>query len=284
MRGGTLQRRTARFELLNGAIMRRLHPTDSDSVAKARKLMASRLGEGEVESVDEMKAQLEHANRYLVVFESKHCMLGAAFGFYNEENNSAQQTILTVDENHEGEGIGTALSFARIIIAADMAGTIEDLSYLTSELVPGDVEAIAAIYKNPAGRGNAFAVDFVYPLPPLSNNWTNDAEMVVLPHVMLFIPVQKDMSAETVERRAFEGVAVGNQKVLYGDEKARIIQYEIDGQLEDSKEVRLVSLNEPDERKDLGEKIEIWKGKNVWTPANIRTLLDNPLAGELIKD
>jgi len=273
------------FDFPNGGKIRQLGYRDVDHIAAGRELMVGILGENEVEAVEIMREYVKDYSTYLLVFEGKGKVLGAALGFYNDENKSAQQIILTVDENYRQQGIGSALSACRLAVASIRAGGIGELSYITSELVPADTGIIAQVYKDKSegARGNAFAAKFVYPLPPLSDDWMNDGEMIVLPHVLMMVPVSKERSAEKVPIAEFRQVVVGNQRALYGDEKTAIVEREIKEQIGRKRTVPLVSLNVLPEREDLGREVKVWGDASPWTPDAVRRAVGYPLPGKITK-
>jgi len=270
-----------RFELSEGQTIRRVIPGDEKGVAKARKLMAACLGEGEVESEEIMGKYLEERGKYLLVFERGTRMLGASLGFYNSQNQSTQHIILTVDEKHRRKGIGGALSACHIIVAAKMAGTVKNLSYVTGELVLGNyLEVMAKIYREPNGRGNAFAAWFAYPLPPLAADWTSDPNPPVIGHILLMIPVGSKRSETQVPISEFKMVVRGNYDKLYSG-RTPILDTEIEQQLGGSDHVLLVSLNDVQEREALRKVVEDWEEHKLWRSPNMtRSVLKLPPLAE----
>jgi hypothetical protein len=273
------------FHFPNGAKAMRVSSRDTDIMAKGVDLMAEILGKGEVESVDIMAMHLKDPRKYLLVMEGRGEIVGAAFGFFNSGNKAAQQIILTVKEGFRQQGVGGVLSACRLTIASMLAGKIENLSFVTSELVPEDTSIIAKIYRNPKGKGkgNAFAAKFAYPLPPLTNSWQADEDMVVLPHVLLMIPVSTARPSNHVPMDVFKEIVVGNQVELYGRNKARIIEAEIYSQLFPQKAVELVSLNDRGGRRMMKGVVEKWKETDIWTPNAVRQAIGAPLPGDIIK-
>jgi hypothetical protein len=284
------------FKFGNGAVVRQLNGSDGRLVDEATMLMKRRIGADEIESPEAMSELLKDPRNYMLAISKDGEVIGATLGFHNPENMSAQQVILAVHEEHEGKWftednkyysphIGSLLSACRLTIAAEMAGGIEKLSYVTSELVPEEPMVVAGIY-----APNAYAMKGVYALPPLSNDFKDDAAMVVLPHVLLMIPVHRDRPSSHVPLQEFESVVLGNQRALYNPapedvgglriDKSNIMVQEITLRFHDamvSGKVPLVSLNNSEERKELLAKVEAWKANDMWAPTFVRIAMGAPL-------